>query len=320
MERSILVFGGSGFVGTHLLRRLRKTVAAKIVSVDLRAPTAPISGVEYKIGDVRALGNFDVPDAIETIYNLAAVHRTPGHPDHEYYETNVGGAIEIAALARRKHVPQIVFTSSISVYGPGEDTKLEETPPAPSSSYGRSKLLAEQVFRDWATENQERKLVITRPAVVFGPGENGNFTRLATLLQKGFFIYPGRRDTIKGCFYVEDLINAIEFARSCPERFVLFNACYPDRYTIEDIVTAFRASYFPNARELLLPESAVKAAATILKPFSAVGVGIHPDRVMKLVKSTNVVPGWLQSKGQAPLGQLQSALLRWRNDSSGCFT
>ncbi|WP_439364443.1 NAD-dependent epimerase/dehydratase family protein [Bradyrhizobium sp. DASA03005] len=320
MEKSILIFGGSGFVGTHLLRRLRQTSTAKIVSVDLRAPAMPVSGVEYKIGDVRDLSNFGASGEITTIYNLAAIHRTPGHPDHEYYETNVGGAVEIAALARRNHVPQIVFTSSISVYGPGEDTKLEDTPPAPSSSYGRSKLLAEQVFQGWMTERDDRKLVITRPAVVFGVGENGNFTRLATLLQKGFFVYPGRRDTIKGCFYVEDLINAIEFARSCPERFVLFNACYPDRYTIEDIVTAFRTTHFPNARELLLPEAAVKAAAAILKPFSAVGVGIHPDRVMKLVKSTNVVPGWLQSKGQAPLGQLQSALLRWRNDSSGCFT
>jgi hypothetical protein len=40
-------------------------------------------------------------------------------------------------------------------------------------------------------------------AVIFGAGEGGNFTRLAKLLQKVFFVYPGRKDTIKACFYVK---------------------------------------------------------------------------------------------------------------------
>lgn len=320
MSTSIVVFGGSGFIGTHLLRRLVSEGTNSIISFDLRDPKERLPGVVYRVADVRNLRDLNVETEVARIYNLAAVHTTPGHPDHEYFETNVAGAVEITSFAARHAVPEIIFTSSISVYGPGESVKTEETPLEPVSSYGFSKALAERIHQNWLEADSNRRLTIVRPAVVFGKGEGGNFTRLARLLQKGFFVYPGRKNTVKACIYVGDLLEAIEFARSSPERFVLFNACYPDRYTIEDIVNAFRSTAFPNAREFLIPEPAVKAAAGVLRPFSALGLGIHPDRVMKLVRSTDIAPGWLQSKGQAQLGRLQSALLRWKDESSGLFT
>jgi len=320
MPKSIVVFGGSGFIGSHLLRRLVSEGKNNIISFDLKDPKERLPGIVYYAADVRNLRDLQLSDEVIRVYNLAAIHTTPGHADHEYFETNVAGALEITNFATRHGASEIIFTSSISVYGPGESVKTEETPLKPASSYGYSKALAEQIHRNWFDGDSNRRLTIVRPAVVFGKGEGGNFTRLARLLQKGIFVYPGRKNTVKACIYVGDLLEAVEFARSSPERFVLFNACYPDRYTIEDIVNAFRSTSFPNAREFLIPEPAVKAAAGILKPFSALGLGIHPDRVMKLVMSTDIVPGWLQSKGQAQLGRLQSALLRWKDESSGLFT
>jgi len=319
MLKSIVVFGGAGFIGTHLLRRLASKGANQIISFDLRDPKERLPGVIYRVADVRNLQQVNMESGVARIYNLAAIHTTPGHADHEYFETNVAGALEVTSFAARHGVPEIIFTSSISVYGPGESGKTEETPLEPTSSYGHSKALAERIHQNWFDGDSNRRLTIVRPAVVFGKGEGGNFTRLARLLQRGFFVYPGRKNTVKACIYVGDLLDAIEFARSCPERFVLFNACYPDRYTIEDIVSAFRSISFPNTREFLVPESTVKAAAAVLKPFSALGLGIHPDRVMKLVRSTDIVPGWLQSKGQAQLGRLHSALMDWRKESSGLF-
>jgi nucleoside-diphosphate-sugar epimerase len=185
---------------------------------------------------------------IDRIYNLAAVHTTPGHADYEYYETNILGANSVTALARRLDIREITFTSSISVYGPGEETKNEDTPPAPETPYGWSKYMAERIQHAWMEEEEDRRLVICRPAVIFGPGEGGNFTRMAKLLKKGFFIYPGRKDTIKACFYVEDLLDAMEFSVQRPERFVLFNACYPDRYTLEEIVETFREHHMQNVK------------------------------------------------------------------------
>jgi nucleoside-diphosphate-sugar epimerase len=181
-------------------------------------------------------------------------------------------------------------------------------------------MLAERIHRAWFDESPDRHLVIARPAVIFGPGEGGNFTRMAKLLKAGMFIYPGRRNTIKACFYVDDLLEAIIFARSTSDRFVLFNACYPDHYTLEEIVEAFRAKHFPKAKTFAIPLSMVMVAARVLRPISALGLGIHPERVMKLVRSTDIAPGWLESRSASTRGRIASALDRWTQSSSGSFT
>ncbi|MDH4441203.1 MAG: NAD(P)-dependent oxidoreductase [Rhizobium sp.] len=317
-SKNVLVFGGSGFIGTRLVARL-SGAGHHVVSADIKPPRIRLDGVVYRQADVRDLSGFDPSMTIDRIYNLAAVHTTPGHPDHEYYETNILGANSITALARRLDVKEIVFTSSISVYGPGEETKSETSPPAPVSPYGWSKFMAERIQMAWLDEDASRRLVICRPAVIFGPGEGGNFTRMATLMKKGIFVYPGRKDTIKACFYVDDLLEALQFAIERPERFVLFNGCYPDRYTLEQIVETFRTNHMQTVRTFLVPRGVVTLAAALLRPFSAMGLGIHPDRVTKLVKSTDVVPGWLASVDQASAGRLPSAIDRWGTASEGRF-
>ncbi|MDD2325480.1 MAG: NAD(P)-dependent oxidoreductase [Alphaproteobacteria bacterium] len=319
MNKKIVVFGASGFIGGHLLRKLVKEGNYKIVGVDLVSPKNPVPSVEYVIGDVRDLSSFDIDGDIQLVVNLAAIHKTPGHPEEAYYETNILGAVEISKFARRKNIHEIIFTSSISVYGPGEETKTENSPLLPTSAYGWSKMIAEKAHLSWMEEATQNRLIICRPAVIFGANEGGNFSRLTKLLKKGFFIYPGRKDTIKACFYVEDLIDALLFAWKQQERFVLFNGCYPDRFTIEEIVETFRATHFPKVKTLLFPLKVILAIAAFLKPFSIVGLGIHPDRVMKLVRSTDVIPNWLQSKDVAKTNALIDAFDHWKKDSDGRF-
>lgn len=305
----VLVTGGSGFIGTHLTRRL-VSMGASVISLDLKAPRERLEGVRYVTADVRDLGGLDV-SKLDRIFNLAAVHTTPGHPDHEYYDTNIGGALEVTKLAVRTGATQIVFTSSISVYGPSEEKKLETTAPAPTSAYGRSKLMAEKIHEQWLNAAPGRRLTVARPAVVFGAGEGGNFTRMASLLGKGVFIFPGRRDTIKSCIYVEDLLDLMLAAASQPEPYVLFNGSYPECPTLEKIVTLLRDRYFPKAKLVDVPSGVVLGAAGVLKAFSHAGLGIHPDRVYKLLRSTYVFPGWAAQHELLGDDALASGLERW---------
>ena len=321
MTKKIVVFGGSGFIGSHLLREIAKNTKNPIVSLDQKPPLSKVPGVEYRLIDIRDLHDAVINAPILRIYNLAAVHTTPGHEPWEYYQTNVVGALETVKFARQHNCHQIHFVSTMSVYGTGEEEKTEASIPQPQSDYGRSKLMAERIFKDWRYEDNNNKLVISRPAVVFGPSEGGNFTRLAKLLSLGIFVYPGRRDTIKSCIFVEDLVKWMLHAdeQNIPE--IIFNGAYSERFSIEDIVSTFKRIAFPKIIELTVPFGALKFGAKLLKYTPVLGnFGVHPERVEKLYSSTNIIPTWAENQKLNTKGRLEYALLKWKQASDGNFT
>ena len=141
-----IIFGGSGFIGTHLIHLLRQECVRpgdKIYDLDLVMPgeegvvpgiVEKNEGVEYIRADVRQPLTLDfTPTAEDVIFNLAAVHRTPGHPDEAYFETNILGAEHVTAFAERYGIRKILFTSSIAPYGAAEELKTEETIPMPNT-------------------------------------------------------------------------------------------------------------------------------------------------------------------------------------------
>lgn len=315
-----LVLGGSGFIGSHLIRRLTNR-GWRVRSLDVVPPRHRLAGVDYHLWDVR----HPIPPAlgagVAAIFNLAALHRTPGHPDPAYYETNVAGALNAVALAEACDVPSLVFTSSIAVYGPCEAAVSEATPPRPVNAYGRSKRLAEGVHRRWRMAQAGRRLVVVRPGVVFGPGEGGNYTRLARALRHGYFAFPGRRDTVKSGGYVDELMATLEFALARPEPEIVYNFAYPQAPTIEEIVAVLGPLVGRSQRPPTLPLEPLLWSAQLFQVADRLGLrnGVHPDRVMKMVQSTRVTPGWLMANGYEFSTDVASALGLWREQSQGRF-
>ena len=318
MGKTAIIFGGAGFIGTHLARAM---IAAgdyeRIVSVDRRLPPNRLAAVEYITGDVTrsiALGDF-APGA--EVYNLAAVHTTPGHEDWEYFWTNEFGAVHVCDFAAAIDAGLMFFTSSISTYGPSEAPLDESGPFAPTSAYGRSKLIAEDIHRAWQKAKPGRKLRIVRPAVIFGRGEGGNFTRLASLLKKGRFSYPGRQDTIKSCAYVGELVRSMLFVRDRPEGEISYNLAYPERYSTRDICAAFCAEGGYRMPARVVPLGLMMAAGLAFEVLAALGLktSINRARVRKLVHSTNILPRRLTELGYVFETDLRSGLARWKADS-----
>ena len=315
-----LVTGASGFIGTRLVQRLA-SVGRRVRALDIVAPRSVLPGIEYCTADVRRALPLDLGRDVSVIYNLAAVHKTPGHPAQAYYDTNVNGATYVTALARGCGIAKIVFTSSISVYGPCEARVSEGTHPAPTSDYGKSKLMAEGIHRQWQARDDANRLVIVRPGVVFGPGEGGNFTRLARALRWGYFAYPGRRDTIKACGHVDELLGALDFALSRDEARILFNFAYPDEATLEQIVGAFGAVAGYGAARPSVPLALMMKMAGLFEALNGAGLRnpIHTDRILKLVQSTRVAPVWLTQQGYGFKTDLRRALQVWRDETGGAF-
>jgi nucleoside-diphosphate-sugar epimerase len=316
----VIVFGASGFIGTRLVRRLAGQ-GVSVVAADIEPPRERLDGVDYRTVDVRAPIPVELGRGVGLIYNLAAVHRTPGHPDHEYYDCNVAGALTTAALAEACGIDTIVFTSSISVYGPQETEVSEESALTPTTAYGRSKRLAELVYLQWRRAAPGRRLVTVRPGVVFGPGERGNYTRLANALRGGYFAYPGRRDTIKSGGYVDELLRTFDYALGREEPEILYNFAYPTLSTTADIVAAFGRITGKPRNPPTLPVAPLRLVAHGFEIANALGLKntIHRDRVMKLVLSTRVKPGWLLASGYAFATDLDAALADWSRETNGRF-
>lgn len=315
-----IVFGGAGFIGTHLMTRL---VASRrynrIVSVDIGKPRAHVDGIEYIHHDVREpidpkLGGGMPSD----IFNLAAIHVTPGHPEGDYYYTNVLGAVNVCRFAKETGSPNVIFTSSISIYGPTEAPLDEDATPAPVSAYGRSKLSAEAIHRLWQSESPDRRLTIVRPAVIYGYSERGNFTRLSRLLERRAFIYPGRTDTIKSCGYVKDLVSSMLFMASRNDGVSIYNFCYEHRYTIDEICSAFSQTAKYPKPTVIIPIWLMNLAVLPFELLHGVGLktGINRDRIRKLWFSTNILPKRLVASGFKFDYDLASSLAEWRRESS----
>lgn len=252
------------------------------------------------------------------LFNLAAVHTTPGHEDWEYYHTNILGACNVCRYASDTGAQRIVFTSSIAVYGPGEAPRDEDSGTAPVSAYGRSKAMAEAIHELWQAERaDQRRLTIVRPAVIYGQAERGNFTRLANLLAKGRFVYPGRKDTIKSCGYVKDLVSSMLFFAAKPDAKTVYNFCYPERYTSEDICAAFSEAAGYKPPRIVAPIGLMLLGVLAFELLSKLGIRtkINRARVKKLYHSTNIVPKRLQEASFRFGYTLRDSLTDWQHTS-----
>jgi GlcNAc-P-P-Und epimerase len=324
-----LIFGGSGFIGTHLIRLLTETVATaedKIYDIDLVMPgeegavpgvVEKIAGVEYVRGDVRKPVDFDfTPTKDDMIFNLAAVHRTPGHADREYYETNLPGAQNVTAFAEKHGIRRMLFTSSIAPYGASEALREETDVPMPDGPYGVSKLVAEEIHRTWQARDPARELTIVRPGVVYGAGEHGNFTRLYRSLRRRYFFYAGRRDTVKACIYVKELVLFFRY-RMIDNRIPgaeLFNCTFEPACTIRDICEIILKVTGLKRRIPLVPGGLLMFAAVCLTPFGGKKLGLHPARVRKLMISTNICGRKLAASGYLFHYTLEESIRDWYRD------
>lgn len=312
-----IVFGGSGFIGAHLLKRLvRGSEFDQIMSLDIEEPKQRLENVTYAIQDIRQQIEIKIDVANAVIFSLAALRNYPGHSDAEYTETNLVGAQNVIRFAERISASKIVFTSTMSLYPVGEDEKIEATPPQPINIYGQTKLAAEQDHLAWADRNSNVQLVISRPAVIFGQHDDGNFTRLADALKKGYFVYPGRRDTIKANGHVTDLVESFFFALRHPDRQIVYNFAYPTAATIKDIVTSMSEIGNYRRAPLRIPLKLMLLAALPFEFLNLIGLknSINRKRILKLVDSTHIVPKWLIDQGFEWSSDLHGGLAQWYDD------
>lgn len=233
---NVNVIGGSGFIGTRLIRRLRNNESLTIkISDKAFSRTFPDL---LTLTDVRSVEQLrETISEGSVIVNLAAEHRDDVRPISLYDDVNVGGAKNICKVAFEKGVQTIIFTSSVAVYGFAPIGTDESGEIAPFNDYGRTKYEAEQIFKAWQAETPEKRtLVIIRPTVVFGEQNRGNVYNLLRQIASGKFVMIGGGENRKSLAYVENLAAFIEHSMSFKPGVHIYNYIDKPDFTMNSLV------------------------------------------------------------------------------------
>lgn len=305
-----LVTGGSGFIGTELVRNLL-TRGDEVRVLDHKPATTGATSVRGDIRD-RELVEQAV-EGVTLIYHLAAEHRDDVQPVSLYDEVNVDATRHLVQAAARAGVGTIVFTSSVAVYGLDVGVPSEDTPPQPFNDYGRTKLAAEQIVLGWAAAAPGRRAIIVRPSVVFGENNRGNVYNLLEQITRGRFVMVGRGANRKSMAYVKTLVDFLIYVAALPDPQPIYNyADKPDLSMNELIRFARRLLGRPPPR-LRLPYAVGLVAGyafDVVAKVSGWRLPVSAIRVRKFCASTQVATAHKESSGFQPSYSLQEGLER----------
>lgn len=199
--KRILITGANSYIGTSFERYLEKWPEEyQVDTLDM-------------IGDGWKKYNFT---GYDSVYHVAGIaHSDNGKISREkaklYYDVNSKLTIQTAMKAKKSGVKQFIFMSSAIVYGdsaPIGKMKMitEDTPVNPANCYGDSKVKAENGLRKLEDENF--KVVILRPPMIYGKGSKGNYPLMSKLAQK-LPVFPN----VKNCRSMLYVDNLMEFVR-----------------------------------------------------------------------------------------------------------
>ncbi len=200
----ILVTGGTGFIGGHLLERLCSLgEPVRCLARPKAAPRLLPAAVEAFPGDLATGAGVDQAlDGVDTVIHLAGVTKAlrPG----DYYAGNARTTQTLVDALRGRAI-HLVHVSSLAAMGPSRDgTPLDEdAEPRPLTHYGKSKLEAERIVRREAPE-----AVIVRPPVVYGPRDTDVFQMLRSI-SRGWALALAGGERWFSAIYVADLVDGL---------------------------------------------------------------------------------------------------------------
>lgn len=204
----LLVAGGAGFVGRNLAKRLLER-GEQVRIYDIRS-TLDFTHANLDVvhGDVRdAAGLKQAMKGVDAVFNLVSLLPC-SRAGRLFWKVNVEGTRHVLEAAQQAGVGKLVHVSSSIVYGKPERTPCDETcDAAPVGDYGRSKLAAEKVCREFVDKGFPINII--RPRFIIGEGRLGLLTILFDWISRGKRIYIiGKGQNRFQMLAYQDLIEA----------------------------------------------------------------------------------------------------------------
>jgi UDP-glucose 4-epimerase len=280
MDGKILVTGGAGYIGSHVVAALADAGRVPIVldnfATSSRAVVPRLSAltgmaidlVEADVRDAGALRRTFHDHPIAAVVHCAAL-KAVGEGEERplaYWDVNVGGTIALAEVMGEAGVARFVYSSSATVYGQPESLPVrEDAPLRPQSVYGRTKRAAEDFLRDLTRANPNWRIAVLRyfnpagahPSARIGEapvGKPGNLVPLLCRIAAGNFgelaifgsDWPTEDGTgVRDYLHVQDLaeghVSAIRFLEAAPGA-TTFNLGMGRGWSVLEVVRAFEGA------------------------------------------------------------------------------
>ena len=265
MNKKILVTGGAGYIGSHVVKQLGEKGYDIVVYDNLSTGSAgAILSGELVVGDLadtEQLAAVFQKYQIDAVLHFAASISVPESLEKplSYYANNTRNTLNLLQCCQQFQVNKLIFSSTAAVYGETDDAPvIESNPTNPVNPYGKSKLMSETMIRDYA-EASDLKYVILRYFNVAGADTSGQIgqagKKAAHLIKVACDAALGLRDSasifgtdyptkdgtgIRDYIHVEDLaaahIDALAYLTDASESQIL-NCGYGQGYSVKEVLT-----------------------------------------------------------------------------------
>lgn len=274
----VLVTGGTGFTGGHLVRSLVADghSVRVLVRSETRARCNLPGAVELVSGEISDATTVDqAVRGVHTVYHLAAMYREAKHRDEDYERVHVKGTSLLLEAARRHGVQRFVHCSTVGVHGhivaPPAD---EHAPYGAGDVYQRTKLEGEEVARSYHDANG-MGVAVARPTAIYGPGDT-RLLKLFRMIAKQRFVFLGSGEIFYHMVHVDDLVRGLRLLGTHPaaagEVFILGGERY---YTLREVAGLIAEAEGVPAPWLRLPARPFQLVGSLCEQC-CIPLGIEP--------------------------------------------
>lgn len=235
--KTVLVTGANGFIGSRVCRLLAASGYAVRILCRETSDLKLLADIPY----TKAIGDITKPDSlppalfgVDYVIHLAGLVKA--RKVEQYFEVNQKGTLNLVNTIKNHSLPirKFVLVSSAAAGGPSTGRpRTEADPAAPLTTYGRSKLAAEEAIRPFF---DLLPITILRPPGVYGPGDTEIFT-LFDMVNKGLRVYMAGGHNRVQLIYVDDLARAIKAAMCAPQSCGrVYTVAAAEAHTIRDML------------------------------------------------------------------------------------
>lgn len=238
--KRILVTGGTGFTGSHLVRRLIDQ-GHEVIALDNQKGIVydelESLGAQLHIGSVTDRELVErLVEGCDVVHHLAAAFRQVNLPKEAYWNVNVNGTRYLLDAACRKGVQKFIYCSTCGVHGNVKNPPAAETAPiTPADYYQFTKYEGEKVAHEYMQQGMD--ISILRPAAIYGPDDPERWLMLFKRVAPGHFYMFGDGKATYHPLYIDNLIDAFILAMSVPaakgQTYLIADEKY---YTLTDLV------------------------------------------------------------------------------------